>query len=66
MHERTSPGDIQEDPTVEEIRAIRRRFWQEADRDLARYIRQAREATERLRESGELPDPEQRGDASAA
>lgn len=44
------PGepDVWDDPVVEEVRAIRRRLWEEAGRDMDEYIRRAREATERF------------------
>lgn len=57
MTEQPTHPATTDDPTVEEIRAIRRRFLQEAEGDLERYIRETREAVERMRAEGELPPP---------
>lgn len=39
----SAPEDPRNDPTVEEIRAIRRRLWKEAGGDVRRYLEQMRE-----------------------
>lgn len=49
------PRDRVDDPTVEEIREIRRRKWQEANQDVREYIHRAREAADRVRSK---PAPE--------
>jgi len=37
------------DPVVEEVRAIRRRLWEESGRDIRRFIERSKEAAERRR-----------------
>lgn len=40
---------VPDDPTVEEIRDIRRRLWESAGRDVHRYIRETRESVRRIK-----------------
>ena len=56
---RSDKQDLWSDPVVEEVRAIRRRLWEESGRDINEYIRRARATAEqavkqvRSRGSGE-------------
>lgn len=38
-----------DDPVVQEVRAIRRRLWEEAGRDINRYLELSRQAEQRRR-----------------
>lgn len=46
--EQPQPEEPFADPTVEEIREIRRRQWERAGRNVREYIRQAQETVERI------------------
>ena len=45
---RSQPPD---DPIVEEVRAIRRRFWEQAGRDIHNFVERARASTRTRRTS---------------
>jgi hypothetical protein len=48
QQEQRHEGDsLWNDPVLEEIHAIRRRLWEEAGRDVRRYIERARDAAAR-------------------
>ncbi len=47
---------LPDDPTVEEIRDIRRRLWESAGRDIHRYIRETHDAVKRLKSDGQALD----------
>lgn len=52
-HRDAPPDDPWHDPTIEEIREIRRQLWEESGHDIDEYIRRAGEATEKLRKEQE-------------
>lgn len=49
MDERQSNGTppLWDDPVVEEVRAVRRRLWENSGRDIRRFIEQSRQSAER-------------------
>lgn len=48
--ERSQP--LWDDPVIEEVRAIRRRLWEESGRSIRRYIEQSEQREERRRRQG--------------
>jgi hypothetical protein len=55
-NERTNAEHLhQDDPVVEQVRAIRRRLWEESGRDVRRFIERSRESAARRRAAKPAP-----------